>query len=138
MYVLRPVHRCLSRGLTRTLDLGALTRRPTGELLKGKDLKGASKVALLLLGLDEPSQLGAGLVNIYSSLVGVAVKKCQPFTSVRNRRVEVKDVHLPHDNLGLLGSASLEPLVLEHAGLSSLYTARYLFGKFLYLPFPLY
>jgi hypothetical protein len=134
-YLLRRViHRYLSHKCTLTSNLGSLTSSPSGELLKGKDLQGSSKVALLFLGLDEPDQLGAGFVDIGRSFVGVSVNKCQSCTPKGNR-VEVKDIHFPNDNLGPLGGASLEPLVLEQAGLSSLYAACYLFCKFFYLRF---
>lgn len=128
----RVLHNYLSQKCTISLNLGSLTRSPSGEMLQGKHLQRGSEVTLLLLSLDEPGQLGAGFVDIDRRFVGVTMHKCQSYTSNGNM-VEMKDVHLPDNNLGLLGSASLEPLVLQHAGLSSLNTACYLFGKFLYL-----
>lgn len=71
-------------------------------------------------------------MGINRSFVGVSVNKCQSYT-LKGKGINMKDVHLPDDDLGLLGSAGLEPLVFEHAGLSSLHAACYLLCEFFYL-----
>lgn len=59
-----------------TLDLRTpLTVGESSKVFERENLQGSSKVSFLLLGLDEPGQLGAGLVHVDGRFVGVAVGK---------------------------------------------------------------